>query len=209
MRITQVRGIPLAVHEDEALSNAIVRDRDFFEAEILDYIRDIYPKQETIFDVGANIGNHTVYFANYLEYKEIWAFEPYWESFTLLDYNTKEYSNIHCSNVAISDQGGQVYLLHNRENFGATEVTIEKNEWPVECVTLDGFEYIKPRVSLLKIDVEFWEPHVIWGGQKFLKRHRPLILIEDAKDEYGALLPNYRMVKAWPQHITYLYEWSD
>src|SRR5260221_8795610 len=94
--ITIDTDVNLLVHDaGEDFSDAIIRDNDFYERDILDYIRDNYPIHECILDVGANIGNHTVYFAKYLDYKAIVAFEPIPDNFVLLKENIKDLDNVY------------------------------------------------------------------------------------------------------------------
>ena len=59
--VVTVRGIPLTVYQHEAVSEVIRQTGDFYEADILDELREMYPTQRTIVDVGANIGNHSAY----------------------------------------------------------------------------------------------------------------------------------------------------
>jgi len=47
-------------------------------------------------DIGANIGNHSLYFSKY--FKSVYSFEPHPDTFMLLEFNTKKKSNINCFN---------------------------------------------------------------------------------------------------------------
>lgn len=203
----------LWVHDEgEQLSDAIVEAGDYFEKEILEYLSDQYPQQEIILDIGANIGNHTVYFSQYLENIAVIAFEPIRENFALLRRNTHPYPNIVIRNEAVGATRGTVGMVLNRSNMGACEVSDDK----------DGVEYRKvpqvrvddlllmPRVSLMKIDVEWYEPEVLKGAKDILETDKPLILIEDADGVYADLLPpDYELLQAWLNHKTYLFGVKD
>lgn len=210
----KLRGIELHLHENEALSNAIRRSEDFFESEILDYIRDNHNKQVIIVDVGANIGNHTVYFANFLQYQQIVAFEPIDANFQLLAKNIETYRNVVALPIALSDYNGNIQMSINRLNMGASQVD-PNGEITVIAEKLDTFfQYNEWPITLLKIDAEWHEPAVIEGAHELISRWKPLILLEDANKEYEPLLTwfgkgGYVLDKGWDEHKTYLYRWEE
>lgn len=207
-----IRGVELELHPDEDLSNHIRRENDFFEAEILDYILEKHPHHEVIIDVGANIGNHTMFFANFLTYKVVWAFEPIRENFVILDRNikrTKPYlgGTVIATDHAVSSSNGSVKITPNFGNMGASIISPDGERW-VDSITIDTIFAPAP-VTLMKIDVEGHEPEVIAGAQKTIQNSHPLILIEDWGRVYGALLPDYEIEQAWPDHQTFLYRWKQ
>jgi FkbM family methyltransferase len=203
----KIRGVELELHHDEALSNHIRRTQDFFETDILDFLRDNFPVHGTILDVGANIGNHSVYFANFLTYGSIIAFEPVPENFDLLKRNLRPYNNIGLVEYAVSNVTQTVEIARNRENMGAGEVRPTGGDLEVQAISIDSIGL--QAVTLIKIDVEWHEPQVLEGAQDTIYICRPLILIEDANKQYAKLLPDYDLIKAWEHHKTYLYQWRD
>jgi len=201
-----IRGVNLNLHPiGEALSDHIRRENDFFEAEILDFIRDNFPTHGTILDVGANIGNHSAYFANFLNYRQIVAFEPVPENYVLLVQNCAYYNGFYPFKWAVTDKDTSLRISPKFDNMGASFVNRE-GTLEVVGVPLDNLSLYD--VTLLKIDVEWHEPEVLAGARALIEKNRPLILIEDTKDEYADLFPNYRKIKGWPQHGTYLYRWN-
>lgn len=203
MRKIKLRGIPLYLHDEDSLSDAIVKTGDFWEADILDYLLKTYPNQRTIVDVGANIGNHTVYFAEYFKRAVVLAMEPVNENYLLLEINIAPYINAAAMKCAASNKRGTVKIALHPENKGAHSIR-EDGEVLVPSTTLDGLHL--NHVTLLKIDAERHEPEILEGAQDTIFRLKPLILVEDSANVYGALLPpEYRLIKAWPHHNTYLY----
>lgn len=199
-----VRGINLCLHEHEQLSNHIRRENDFFEANILDYIKEKYPVQKTIVDAGANIGNHTSYFANFLKYASIVCFEPIPDNFRLLEENSN-YPNIKLYQSALSNKQETLKMSPNHRNMGASRVN-RNGVVDVEAVALDSLNL--QDVSLLKIDVEDSEVYVLEGAKETIRRCHPRILLEDKDGKYGKLLTGYVLEKAWPDQCTYLYSWN-
>lgn len=204
--ITLLDDTILKLHDEgEMLSDHIAREIDYFEREILDYMSDKHPQNEIILDIGANIGNHTAYFAQYLEYGDIIAFEPVPANFNLLRENTFRYPNVYIRREAVGDIRKTVEVQINKTNMGACEVH-ETGDIKVQQVRIDDLFLIKP-VTLMKIDVEYYEPQVLAGAANTIKEDRPLILIEDHSGEVISplLMSSYTIEKAWPEHKTYLY----
>lgn len=201
----------LRVHDEgEMLSDHIARTQDYFEKDILEYMADKYPQQDVILDIGANIGNHTAYFAQYLENSAVIAFEPVKENFDLLRYNAR-YPNVIMRNEAVGAFRGRAWVDINRKNMGACEIidneriATEHNMPRVQQVRVDDLLLIRP-VTLMKIDVEWYEPEVLLGAKAIMESDKPLILIEDANGVYADLLPSeYELLEAWLAHKTYLY----
>lgn len=202
-----IRGVELSLHpEGEALSDHIRDRNDFFEVEILEYIKGNFPVHGTIVDIGANIGNHSAYFASFLKYRQILAFEPVPANYILLTKNCAHYRGFYPFKFGITNQEKMLQIEPNRGNMGASEVR-EGGSVEVIGIPLDRMALYD--VSLVKIDVEWHEPEVLQGAYATIQKNKPLILIEDVRDEYGRLLPDYTKIGSWPEHRTYLYKWSS
>ena len=59
-------------------------------------------------DIGANIGNHSVFFANF--FSSVDCFEPQPDNYYLLKFNTKKFQNIRTFNFGSSDIDEHQYL---------------------------------------------------------------------------------------------------
>lgn len=207
--ITLLDDTVLRLHDvGEALSDHIAREQDYFERDLLDYVADKHPQHEVILDIGANIGNHTAYFAQYLEYSSIIAFEPIPENYNLLRQNIR-FPNTQLRNEAVGATREPLHMYKNSGNMGASQVDAN-GDIKVTQIRVDDLFLIKP-VTLMKIDVEWYEPQVLAGATNIIAEDRPLILIEDTEEKYMSLLDSmgYQLEVVWPQHRTYLYRSKD
>jgi FkbM family methyltransferase len=203
--VIELRGVPLTLHpEGEGVSDGVRLSGDFYEAEILDYLAARHPSQRVIVDAGANVGNHTAYFARFLEHDRIHAFEPMPANYALLRANVGGCPSVRTYQVALSDIPRTLRMQPNPGNMGACLVS-EDGEVEVGAITLDTLDL--RNVTLLKIDVENHEAAVIRGAAETIARCHPLVLIEDWSFgvEAATLLPGYELEMSWPDRFTYLY----
>lgn len=130
-----------------------------------------------VLDVGANIGYYTLLLAKIV--KKVYAFEPDTENFKILEKNVEEnnLTNVVLVNKAVGDENTKVGIKKNTDNYGDSRVVVGNK---IDCVRLDDF--IKEQVDLIKIDVQGFEPKVIEGAKKIIKKDRPILFIESEKD---------------------------
>jgi FkbM family methyltransferase len=131
----------------------------------------------TALDIGANIGNHSLYFSDH--FKKVISFEPNPRTYKVLALNAELVSNVVCHNVGLSDKTGNAVLAVNPANIGGSSITDGKPLHPqdIKLVELDSFEKYD-NVKLLKIDVEGHEYKALSGARKLIKEQMPIILFE-------------------------------
>lgn len=158
----------------------------YFELSELNLIIDFLRREGLVngiaLDVGANIGNHSIFFDEYFDAVE--SFEPHPVTFEVLKLNTRLGKNISVHNFGIS-QSEEVLTLYNQSySFGGASLhphgldnDMEKNE--VSLKPLDSLPHLFERpIGLLKIDVEGHELSVLKGSINLLKKNMPVILFE-------------------------------
>lgn len=187
----RARKTKIAVFANDYIGNQIIQ-HGFFEKRSLDMIfsflapvlEDI--KSETALDVGANIGNHSLYFSRYFSYVQ--AFEPHPRAYALLAFNSQEVANIDVYNFGLGDSQGLVELNDNWANMGSASIkhawTEAPNKVAAKVGLLDDVSAEVDKIALIKIDVEGFEPNVLRGAKKTIKKHQPLILIEQLQTEF-------------------------
>jgi FkbM family methyltransferase len=138
----------------------------FFEQDELDYCRSHVPPGGTIVDVGANVGNHAVYFGRFLRPATLIPIEPNPAAVTLLK------NNLALNGIA-ADERGFGLALHDGQDLVVGRLA---GEGDVPVLPLD--ELIDGPVSFLKIDVEGMELDVLAGARRILAEDRPLLFVE-------------------------------
>jgi FkbM family methyltransferase len=175
----------LIMINDYHLATEMMRENDFYEHWLLDFIKNNF-SGGTFVDVGANTGNHAVYFSAYCADKVI-AIEPLLQSYELLRVNMaqnctgEEYRLVQ---VAVSDTAGTGYMTvpnPKEQSIGGTFLSGGIGE-EVQVVTLDELLKDEEDVRLIKIDVEGGELKVINGAMEIITKHRPDLFVEIFND---------------------------
>lgn len=183
-------GMVITAFERDHIGSMIARYNNYYESGMLDFIKSNIPRGLMI-DVGANIGNHSLYFAQYCATNVI-AFEPFPETFALLTQNIQQNRamNITAVPVGLSDERKETTMsLANENNVGMAKVD-ENGTVYVRLDILDSIvtEQTEP-ITLIKIDCEGHEEKAIRGMLKTIEKHKPALFIEcQTEKEYGAIV---------------------
>jgi FkbM family methyltransferase len=177
----------LLMPKDRVVSPAIVAHGGFARHEVTALCRLLRPGDVAV-DVGANIGCHSLAFAEVVgPAGRVLAFEPEPRNVRLLRANAELNGlAIEVHPVALSDAAGRLTLHLVPGNAGAHAIgpparagdgtgTVE-----VEATTLDdALAALGGRkVRLLKMDVEGYEWRVVAGARRVLRQHRPIVMTE-------------------------------
>ncbi len=153
----------------------------FYEQEELELIGR-YFKGGVLVDVGANIGNHSIYALKFLGATRVIAFESNPAAARLLkvnlalndvsdrvDHRLAGLSNTH---------GGAKLIAPSHKDLGSTRVSVGAAD--ADCLVLPGDEALanERTIAMIKIDTEAMELQVLEGLTATLARHRPILFVE-------------------------------
>ena len=173
------------VRADDYIFENIAKKKTFFEIETLEFIKcrrlsGIYV------DVGANIGNHSVYFLQETGCQGVIAIEGNEDVQTLLRQNINANAKradrlVQIKTCFVSSIDELYFNKDNENNIGGSFVTaipLGRTSIKVRAVHLDDLISSDARISLLKIDVEAHELEVLASGVQLLNRSKPEICLE-------------------------------
>lgn len=162
----------------------------FYELPMLEDIRK-QCRGGVIIDVGANIGNHSVFFGLYCGAERVLAFEPQPDIHRILERNIalnmlEDRVTIHA--VGLASQSGYADLGQvDDANLGATKLRQADSDGKIPLRRLDDIVGDQA-VDVLKVDVEGMEVEVLKGAPRLLERCRPVIYAEAATQiEFDAI----------------------
>ena len=148
---------------------------------LISYLERYYPKifSKVLIDVGANIGNHTVYFSDH--FKRVVAFEAHPEIHKILSFNTSTTDNIEVYNIGLSDCDQKLNIKSDLLNMGASRIDFSDDNSDLMPVNLKVGDQVLSEISdigVIKIDVEGMEKNVLRGLVKTIVKQRPIIIFE-------------------------------
>jgi FkbM family methyltransferase len=172
----------LAVFSFDAVSHSINWD-GLYERDELDtlfaWLRElgVDTASAAAIDIGAYIGNHTLYFAD--RFKSVVSFEPNPRAHALLRLNASLVRNVTCHEVGLSDREGEAILCVTPGNMGAAYIADAPagETHRIRLAALDAM-HLHDDVKLVKVDVEGHELQALRGAQALLRRNQPIVLFE-------------------------------
>lgn len=155
----------------------------YFEEDSLQKLRKILKAENPrIIEVGANIGNHVVWYSKHLDPSRIYPVEPNPEALTLLDENIEangigQYIDRRGLGFGAGKGSGRFRTeTESSDNLGATRLVAD-DSGGIETKTLDELMGDE-KVDFIKIDAEGMELDVLEGAAGLIARDKPVIWVE-------------------------------
>lgn len=162
---------------------------EFFEIEELKIMKEFCKEGATIIDIGANVGNHSVYFSKFFNARLIFPIEPIPKAYKLLLANL---CLNYCHNVNVDHVGialgrslswGYPLMAYGEDNLGSTrlyssEILTEGVKFDKVRVVPGDWLFENEAIDFIKIDVEGMEIEVLAGLEETIKKSRPNMFIE-------------------------------
>jgi FkbM family methyltransferase len=148
---------------------------------------------DLILDIGANIGNHSLFMAS-IGNCQVISFEP----------NKQLAESLHRS-IQINKLTNKIEVIQKglgransfaefdcdiSHNLGAQSLSTTDKNGSIEVVTLDSLD-IQDKIRMIKIDVEGMELDVLKGSKDTLIEHKPLVYLEAEKQKDFLLLNEF------------------
>jgi len=170
-----------------------------YELPMLQDIQGRVEADDLVLDIGANIGNHTLYLAAIAGCKVV-AIEPNQTLAEALLYSVKlngftDRVAVHAIGLGKEKAQGH-FASELPDNLGAQ--SIELGTGDIRVVPLDSLSFEHP-VKLIKIDVEGMELAVLEGSEVLLRKDRPMLYVECQTEN------DFRRVSNWLDTLNYGY----
>jgi FkbM family methyltransferase len=160
------------------IQQKICKEKLPYELQMLQDIRKKVSSTDLVLDIGANIGNHSLYLACVTKCHVV-AFEP-----------NRVLADSICASVDMNGLAHRVSVhaigIGNQRAHGhfAKEIpnnlgsqSIELGEGAIQILSLDSMSFDQP-VKVMKIDVEGMELAVLQGAKMLLRKDRPILYVE-------------------------------
>ena len=160
--------------------------KESFKEDAFEVQKEIMGKCETIFDIGANRGEITARYAELFPGARIFAFEPFADSFQILELRFSADTRIACFQMAIADTDSKSNLFVNKNvdtnsllkpiKMGLSSDQQVKNVEVIEVdvCTIDTFCQKRNlnQIDILKLDIQGGELSALRGATDLLSKKR-------------------------------------
>jgi FkbM family methyltransferase len=176
----------------------LIRAEQIYERDILELLRDrvfdsARTERQTALDVGANIGNHSIFLSDI--FARVIAFEPNALTRSLLQTNLElnDVGNVEVRATGLSDHQGAATLEFDPLNLGAASSSGLGRKGPagrestIELLVGDEAIDKSEPVGFIKVDIEGVEEAALRGLEQTLRTHTPVVMIEQWPDVIDAL----------------------
>ncbi|MXN66872.1 FkbM family methyltransferase [Stappia sp. GBMRC 2046] len=172
--------------EDE-IQKIIYTTRKFYEQDILERLEEYVPKDALILDIGANIGNHALFWVQKSPERKVVCFEPVSSTFEILVKNIEannKTAQISAQKFGVSDKPSRARIeSFKSSNIGATKLQHDESG-DLSLISIDGFISEENKIGMLKIDTEGFEVEVLKGADKTIEMHKPIIFVETFANKF-------------------------
>lgn len=212
----------LGYSERDHIFRILCATNKFYEIDVLSYMERLkkWSPHMTAIDVGANIGNHSIFFGNFIA-ESIIAIEANKDVIPILKNNLhnncKKYKIYAVAAGSKQSVGSLESPSISKHNIGAMMVKVDSDKshsiqgaTMVKVTTIDRIleNHINNcnnmiNVGLLKLDIEGMELAALKGAKHTIKLYKPEILVEaqtkahlDAINNYLADF-GYKIISCW------------
>jgi FkbM family methyltransferase len=145
---------------------------------VLQKLRPYIKKDSVVYDLGAAIGDHTIFYLDAVGPRGIVvAYEPHPIQFECLRRNCP---SALCLPYAVGEVEDHIWLFHEPDVIAGSRLIDPARAWPMSRhrrVKIDDTS-LGGAVSFMKIDIEGCEPAALRGAHETIMWHRPVIWIE-------------------------------
>jgi FkbM family methyltransferase len=153
-----------------------------------------------ILDIGAYTGYYSILAKLTNPKSTVLAFEPVKRRFDRLVHNCENNTcSVECFNIALSDKDGPVILYdlpmehHNLATLdGSAARPFSEKRIPTKILakTLDTLadEQDIQRIDLIKIDLEGFEPNILFGAKRVIHKWKPSMIVEILDEPHAAAI---------------------
>jgi FkbM family methyltransferase len=179
-------GVRMQLNPYEAVEGSVLFD-GYFDEPVLQAITENLLANEVFWDIGANVGLHTLTVKKIKPDVECIAFEPFYKNFERLCFNQALNPDLQVLkyNLALADQSKIEKLYTSFNNSGRTSLQPLQDSLTTEIFipTVTGDSLIQsavPRPHVIKLDTEGTELAILQGCLKLLQESQLRVVVYES-----------------------------
>jgi FkbM family methyltransferase len=163
-------------------------------------------------DVGANVGEITLFAAKRSPLGKVLSFEPLSSAYRQLQENIalNSFENILTFDIALSDSSGQVplYTSNLEEWHLGSMFQSSSRAKAAQTIRTERFDEVfsktgLERLNAMKLDVEGAEIFVLKGAEEALREYKPILIMEANNETYTAAGYSYADILGFLRNLEY------
>jgi FkbM family methyltransferase len=186
----------LAVPAFDYISSCIIINGAYEKRELEDLSLKLKNKfkKKILLDIGAHIGNHSIFLSSY--FNKVFSFEPNKFTYKFLKFNKEFKKNIFTFNYGAANVNRNMIMSHNANNLGANKIIDKKLTSPISSgiysfknkdynmaifKRFDDLKFLKKeRIGAIKLDLENYEIEALLGMKNLIIKNKPVIIFENS-----------------------------
>jgi FkbM family methyltransferase len=173
----------IKIDPNNGLVDKEIYSRGIWEPEILAEISRHIKTDSICLDVGANIGQHSLYMASIAREGKVYAFEPLVRLAEQIRESVKQnnFKNVEVLQFGLSNKNAIQKIYLDNLNIGRTTFDERSEASSVETAELKVFDEYwqdKSKIDFIKMDVEGYEYYAMLGMKNILSSYHPALLVE-------------------------------
>lgn len=164
----------------DPIQQEIFKSKNYFDIDELRNLDSYLPEDAVILDIGANIGNNSLYWGVEREARQIHAFEPTASRFTLLEKiiagnQLQDCVTLH--NAGLASEPGMASPAPGKKRNGGSPRLRKDSNGSIPLQVLDDMDLRLEALDLIKIDIDGFELETLAGARKTLEKFKPVICV--------------------------------
>ncbi len=205
-----IHGISLRI--DPTIDNGVeqsLHETGTYEKGVLGFMEDFLNPGDVFVDIGANIGLMSIFAAKCVgENGHVHAFEALPKTELILHENSEinDCKNMTIHGFALGAEKGIATIYENIQiNRGGASLVVDDGSegTQISVEALDDIYAAEAPISMVKIDVEGYEPYVLAGAKKTLSRCRPIVIIEVSSAVSSSSIDALNQIRALGEYRFY------
>lgn len=167
-------GVRMNLNPQEVIDSSIILN-GYFDEPVLNALLKIIKVDDVVWDVGANIGLHSLTINKLMPESRCYCFEPFYENFQrlLLNVSLNKDVKITACNFGLSSEVGMHNIFSTPRNHGRTgfHEIVGSHSTETQILVIDGDSLLRmnvPTPNVIKIDTEGHELSVLKGMNTIL-----------------------------------------
>lgn len=197
-KVFESRQFKIACIPTDFIGRVIISEGVFSRLELELLAKILYRHQQSgaMLDIGANIGNHSIFLSDLFE--QVISFEPFPSNAALLRANIllSNRTNIIVEEVGLGSSRAMLsYSVNDHDNTGSGRFSAAQSSDDLLLSVEVGDEIIKTKypeissgkikVRFVKCDVEGFEPEALQGISEIISQQKPIVFYESNNPEKG------------------------